>query len=153
MTEQPTWTKLHLELDHYTIGKASVHWLYCQGFNPSMRSLMDKLSPLDIFLHVPKFDTLRGESLVPSYPILQNISIIGGIRQGDTTSLILQCHLQQAPLPYQVTPSSKPTHSVIVIVCRVKIHKMTQSISRYLYNALQIQPQILVQITSNSYAA
>ena len=32
------------------------------------------------------------------------------------------------------------------------IHKTTHSISRYLYNALQIQPQILVQITSNSYA-
>ena len=30
---------------------------------------------------------------------------------------------------------------------------MTQSISPYLYNTLQIQPQILVQITSNNYAA
>ena len=35
----------------------------------------------------------------------------------------------------------------------VKICKTTHSIPRYLYNALQIQPQILVQITSNSYAA
>ena len=35
----------------------------------------------------------------------------------------------------------------------VKIRKTTHSISPYLYNALQIQPQILVQITSNSYAA
>ena len=32
----------------------------------------------------------------------------------------------------------------------VKIRKTTQSISRYLYNSLQIQPQILVQITPNS---
>ena len=29
---------------------------------------------------------------------------------------------------------------------------MTHSLSGYLYNALQIQPQILVQITPNSYA-
>ena len=35
----------------------------------------------------------------------------------------------------------------------VKIRKTIQSISPYLYNALQIQLQILVQITSNSYAA
>ena len=35
----------------------------------------------------------------------------------------------------------------------VKIRKTIQSISRYLYNALQMQTQILVHITSNSYAA
>ena len=35
----------------------------------------------------------------------------------------------------------------------VKIRKTTQLISPYLYNALQIQPQVLIQITSNSYAA
>ena len=35
----------------------------------------------------------------------------------------------------------------------VKIRFMTRSISSYLYNALQIQPQKLVQITSNCYAA
>ena len=29
---------------------------------------------------------------------------------------------------------------------------MAHSVSRYLYNALQIQPEELVQITSNSYA-
>ena len=39
------------------------------------------------------------------------------------------------------------------LVRRVKIRGTTHSISPYLYNALQIQPQILVQITSNSYAA
>ena len=33
-----------------------------------------------------------------------------------------------------------------------KIRKTTHSISRCLYNALQIQPQIPVQITSKSYA-
>ena len=36
---------------------------------------------------------------------------------------------------------------------KVNISKMLHSISLYRYNALQIQPQILVQITPNSYAA
>ena len=36
---------------------------------------------------------------------------------------------------------------------QIKIRKTTHSISPYLYNALQIQHQILVQIPSNSYAA
>ena len=36
---------------------------------------------------------------------------------------------------------------------RVKICMTTHSISPYHYNALQIQPQILVPITSNNYAA
>ena len=35
----------------------------------------------------------------------------------------------------------------------VKIRKTTHLISAYVYNALQIQPQILVQIILNSYAA
>ena len=35
----------------------------------------------------------------------------------------------------------------------VKIRKTPHSMPLYLYNALQIQPQIFVQITSNSYAA
>ena len=34
----------------------------------------------------------------------------------------------------------------------VKILCLNQSLSPYLYDALQIQPQKLVQITSNSYA-
>ena len=46
---------------------------------------------------------------------------------------------------------------VCVCVCvqemLVKISFLNHSISRYLYNALEIQPQKLVQITSNSYAA
>ena len=35
-------TKLHLYLsDHYgVIGKVSICWLYCQGFNPQARPLM-----------------------------------------------------------------------------------------------------------------
>ena len=35
---------------------------------------------------------------------------------------------------------------------QVKIRKTIHSISRHLYNAQQIQPQILVQITTNCYA-
>ena len=47
----------------------------------------------------------------------------------------------------------KSSNKLWLVVKRVNIRKMTHSISSYLYDALQIQPQILVQITSNSYAA
>ena len=40
-----------------------------------------------------------------------------------------------------------------MIVTQVNISFFNHSISLYLYNALQIQPQLLVQITSNNYAA
>ena len=39
---------------------------------------------------------------------------------------------------------------MIIILLMVKIRFLNHSISRYLYNALQIQPQNLVQITLNN---
>ena len=42
---------------------------------------------------------------------------------------------------------------LVIIHLEVKIRKTTHSISPYLYNAIQIQPQIFVQITSKTYAA
>ena len=54
------------------------------------------------------------------------------------------------PLDFLKTFGSVPNQRLLTKT-KVKIRFLNHSISHYLYNALQIQPQKLVQITSHSY--